>query len=372
MNTTSKRIAILCTSKGFGGLELNTLKLGQWLQDWGWTVSMMMLQDGPMFQRAAGYPYDKRTLQKGKRKKQLKKWLKDFSPAILFTPYNKDIALAANYKRWHSGELKLVYQQQMKVGVRKKDIIHNLRYRPIDLWISPLNYLKEETMALTNMKSDRIVVVPLCIEPEAILSGRWTKESARVRLELPQDASIIGVLGRIDPKKGQDFMIRAVHALKTQHNSDQHLLIMGSVTPEEGEEYSNSLHALVQQLQLQDRVHFRPFDSDVSLFYNAIDVFSMPSHGETFGMVTLEAMLSGKPVIGTDRDGTSELLKHGTLGYLHEKENVEDFCRQFMRLQQNTHLDQMLEAARKEVEERYTKERMCAALDQLMTGLMLR
>lgn len=368
---TDKRIAILCTSKGFGGLEMNTLKLGAWLAEYGWTVSMMMREGSIMEQRSAAYAYEKRSLQKGRKKRQLKTWIKEFGPGILLTPYNKDIAAVANYKRWHRHAVKLVYQQHMQVGISKKDIIHTLRYSPIDLWISPLNYLKEETIAHTRVKPEKIVVIPFGLEPEHILGQMRNKEEARRQLELPAGVPLMGVLGRIDPKKGQDFMIRAVRALKTQYDEEHHLLIMGSVTPEEGDAYLNSLYALVQQLQLQDQVHFRPYSSDVAIFFSAIDVFAMPSHGETFGMVTLEAMLAGRPVIGTDKDGTSEILKHGTLGYLHEKENIEDFCHKFMALQQNEDIGLMLEAARGEVEERYTKERMCEALDRTLSRLLL-
>src|SRR5690606_13407321 len=113
---------------------------------------------------------------------------------------------------------KLVYQQQMKVGVNKRDLIHRLRYNMLDLWISPLPYLKEETIARTHVPAGKIAMIPLGVDAEAILNTPVTRVDARKYLDLPQDAHILGVLGRIDPQKGQDFAIRALAHLKKEYN----------------------------------------------------------------------------------------------------------------------------------------------------------
>ena len=143
---------------------------------------------------------------------------------------------------------------------------------------------------------------------------------------------MLGVLGRIDPKKGQDFLIEALPVLDEKLGIEYHLLIAGSSTLGEGEAYEKSLHGRVQALELNGRVHFRKAAEDVRPFYRAIDVFCMPSEGETYGMVTLEALASGLPVVGTDRDGTREILGRTESGVLYEFGEVGSFGEAIARI----------------------------------------
>lgn len=368
-----KNIAIICVSKGFGGLELNTLKLAQWLREYGWNVSLMVAKDSEMERNAPRYSDSVFTTEVHStfgKVKAIRKWLKVFEASVLFTPHNKDIAAISLYKRLYNNRVKQVYQQQMQIGISKKDLIHTFRYGKIDLWVSPLHYLRDEVAAQTRVPLRKITVVPLGIEIGRFLNNPVSRSEAREKLSLPQDPKIIGVLGRIDPKKGQDFLIKAIRHLQDHSPLNYHLLIMGAITPNEGDHYLRSLYQLVADNNLEDRVHFRQSTSEVELFYSAIDVFGMPSHGETFGMVTIEAMASKKPVIGTNRCGTKEILQEGKLGYLYEYENMEDFAQKLTALESNIHLPEMLEAARNEVIQKYTSEIMCRGLDAVMTKLI--
>jgi len=366
----SKSIGIVCTSRGFGGLEINTLKLCRYLLNYGWRVRLLVNAAGTMYQQATEYASDIATVQSlGDNKLSkavLRKWLSSHSVAILLTPYNKDIAALSGYKRWNNRSVKLVYQQHMQVGVSKRDFIHTLRYNMLDAWISPLEYLKQETISKTKVPADKIAVIPFGLEPDRLVNASLSMNEARQQLQLPQDVSLIGVLGRIDPKKGQDFLIRALAKIPDHY----HLLIVGDVTPNEGEEFLNHLHHLVKQNNLQERVHFQKNQKDVSRFFSAIDVFAMPSHGETYGMVTLEAMLSGVPVIGVNRDGTAELLQHGKLGWLHNLEDINGFINQLRLLQSDPALLSKLSAARDEVIAKYNIDDMMKATDELLSGLL--
>jgi glycosyltransferase involved in cell wall biosynthesis len=127
---------------------------------------------------------------------------------------------------------------------------------------------------------------------------------------------------------------------------------------------------MVKDYHLEDRVHFRESTPQVEIFYSAIDVFAMPSFGETYGMVTLEAMAAGKPVIGTDKDGTKEILQSGKLGYVYELGDTAGFCRQLTALLENENIDQLIVAARTEVLEKYTKEAMMQQLDKALNDLL--
>ncbi len=370
-----KHLHISCVSSGFGGLEINTLKQAEWLTEYGWQVHLLLLDGSKMHEAAGKFSKNITTVPKGsfmrwRKVMYMRRWINinDESP-IIFTALNKDIATASLYKRLYKPKAIVIYQQQMKVGVKKKSPIHKLRYEKVDAWISPLPYLIEETLEKTTITRDKIKLIPLSIDAKPFFENPETKSSARHNLNLPQDVKLIGVLGRIDPEKGQDFLIRCIRMLKEKYHADYHLAIMGNITPEHGEEYMNGLHTLAESLGVKDRVYFLPFSWDVKQFYRAIDVFAMASRGEHFGMVTVEAMASGCPVIGTNKDGTKELLEDGKLGYLFEYNNEIDFCEKLQQLESNKEITFMLENAKKAVYDKYSKESMCTQMDELFISL---
>ncbi len=373
---SDRSIGIVCTSPGYGGLEMNTLKLANWLEGYGWQVAMLINADSPMSKEAGKFCKNVTTIQQIKPAQSkatpgvINKWLKGKNVSILFTPFNKDIKALSNYKRFFNRRVKLVYQQHMQVGVKKRDLIHTLRYNMLDLWISPLQYLKEETMLKTSVPSHKIAVITLGLDADQFLNSAITKEQARAELNLPQDVYLLGVLGRIDPKKGQDFLIRAVAHINTNFKKDYHLILMGNMTHNEGDEYFMLLEKLVAENNLNDQVHFRPYNQDVNLFYKAIDVFAMPSHGETYGMVTLEAMLSGKPVLGVNRDGTAELLQHGKFGWLHELDDLEDFTQKLFAIDHVPKTKTLLQAATEEVLNNYSFEYSMKEIDMVLNNLL--
>jgi D-inositol-3-phosphate glycosyltransferase len=365
-------LSIICSSPGYGGLEMNTLKLAKLLTEKGWKTRLLVNDKSRMAAEGKAQGLTITTLKKlGASKPNafvIKKWMQDNPADILFTPYNKDIAALSFYKLLFNRRIKLVYQQHMKVGMPKRDLIHTLRYRSLDLWISPLGYLKDETLQNTRMKAEKIITIPLGIEPKrfAIPLGQ---EAARLQLGLPQHAFIIGVLGRIDPKKGQDFLIRSMPAVAQKLPSAQ-LLIMGDVTPYEGDSYLQSLHRLTEKLGLKNRVIFMPGKQEVIPFYKALDVFAMPSHGETYGMVTLEAMASGTPVVGVNREGTKELLQSGMLGWLHNLDDEAGFVNHILAIADGEGVAKRTAAARAEVETHYSQAHMITRMDEALRNLL--
>lgn len=373
---TDRKIGLICVSRGYGGLEMNTLKLAQWLAEKGWDVSVMVAAGSETEKRAHDFCSNVHTMPlkdgwlQQSRLKAMQQWLEAFPARILFITHNKDIATATAYKRRYNKTMRLVYQQHMQVGVNKKDFIHAMRYRMLDLWIAPLDYLKAETIQRTTVPAGKIVVIPLGLETARFTQNAISQTDARMQLSLPQDKKIFGVLGRIDPKKGQDFLIDVAKRLRDEYNKEYHLLVMGAVTPHEGDEQLNKLYRMVKEYRLEDRVHFRESTPQVEMFFSAIDAFAMPSFGETYGMVTLEAMAAGRPVIGTDKDGTGELLQHGKLGYVYPLGDTDGCCRQLVRLLEQDDTTAIVQAARHEVLAKYAKEAMMQQLDDVLTGML--
>lgn len=114
---------------------------------------------------------------------------------------------------------------------------------------------------------------------------------------------------------------------KTQKH-DFHVVLLGEPTLHEGNSYYEQMEAIIKERKLEDRVHIRPFRKDAETFYNAIDCLVMATKAETFGMVTVEALASGRPVLGSNAGGTPEILQNQTGGRLFTSMDADDMATQ--------------------------------------------
>jgi glycosyltransferase involved in cell wall biosynthesis len=200
---------------------------------------------------------------------------------------------------------------EMQMGVKKKNLFHTLRYKYIDLWSCPLNYLAEQVKSMTNYRN-RLVIIPSGIDLSRFKP--IDRSEARKRMDLPMDRFIFGLAGRFDPQKGQLLLLEAMAKCK---NTEFSVVFLGEPTlHEDGTAYYNLMQDSIEKNDLGNRIFIRPFMADIEVFYSAIDWFVMATKAETFGMVTLEALACGTPVLGSNAGGTPELLDHGANGVL--------------------------------------------------------
>ena len=130
-------------------------------------------------------------------------------------------------------------------------------------------------------------------------------------------------VGRIEPLKGIDTLLRALQVLHSSGQMPHRLLL--SVIGGDPSKPRETRHAELEKLMtlrgelgLGDVVTFlgRRAQETLHSYYSAADGVVMPSHHESFGMVALEAMACGTPVIATDVGGLSQLVRDGETGFL--------------------------------------------------------
>jgi len=156
---------------------------------------------------------------------------------------------------------------------------------------------------LPNWQAERIETLYNRIDVEAVQTEQVSREAARDHLGLPQTAWVVGNVGRLHPDKDQATLIRGFAQALPQLPAGSLLAIMGSGRLEA------SLKALAVELGVNDSVHFLGQVSNGRRYFKAFDVFALTSDHEPFGMVLLEAMAAGVPVIGTDCGGGREVVQ---------------------------------------------------------------
>lgn len=141
--------------------------------------------------------------------------------------------------------------------------------------------------------------------------------SQRIRQELAvgDEQFLIGIVGQITPRKGQLELIRAFAKVATQLPKAM-LAIIGAPLFNDDHEYQEELKRAAESLGLADRVIFTGPRNDVQVIMQALDLLVLNSKVEPFGLVVLEAMACGSPVLATAVDGVPELICHGANGWL--------------------------------------------------------
>lgn len=366
------KISFLCNSVAWGGLEMITCKEAQWLAASGHQVTVLC----PPQSRASITCQENNIAvidfaPKSKYAdipaiRNLASFLK--TQDILLISQSSDVNLAVLAKIFSGSPCKLVYMQNMQIGISKRDLIHTFFYRNLDAWISPLKMLKENTLHRTRIQAEKIHIIPIGIETEKFAILPYTQEEARTKLQLPQGVKIAVIIGRIDPGKGQEFLIKAVATLKKQ-GQILHVAIIGEETYGDKRQYLQYLKTLTKDLQVEDLVHFCPFQKDVPLAYSAIDFFVMASTHETYGLVTLEAMAAQKIVVAAYAGGTKELVQDQETGVFFESENAEDLAAKlFSLLTHQEQIDKITKQALRYVKANYDYTQQVRKLNELFAA----
>jgi D-inositol-3-phosphate glycosyltransferase len=160
--------------------------------------------------------------------------------------------------------------------------------------------------------SETIGVVPCGVNLD--LFRPLDKAAARQQLGFAQDESVVLFVGRFAPLKGIDKLLAAMAHLK--HYQQLRLVIVGGDGNNAPE--SQRLQGLSRELSIQDSVTFvgRIEQSMLPPYYSAADVLVVPSHYESFGLVALESLASGTPVVATRVGAMESILREGETGHV--------------------------------------------------------
>jgi len=178
--------------------------------------------------------------------------------------------------------------------------------------------------------SSKMVVIP----PGVDLCHFYQIPSDEAKMYIglkPEDRMVLFV-GRIEPLKGVDTLIHAMCCLQLKDTSRPvHLAIIGgdpSASREKMTVEMKRLQALCDELALGQTVVFLgKRDQDrLPYYYSAAEVLVMPSHYESFGMVALEAMACGTPVIASEVGGLAYLVRDGETGFTIPAEEPDTLC----------------------------------------------
>ena len=219
----------------------------------------------------------------------------------------------------------------------------------------------EEHLALGVGRPSQFVTIFSGISlPDPMARARSTA-ARREALGLPAAGPLIGSVGRLDPVKGHDLLIRAFAKLQ---DPQARLILIGD--GEKRAEYET----LAQELGISDRVRFTGWREDVGDLLEALDLFVFPSRNEGMGRAAVEAMAAGLAVVAARTGGLPEVVRDGETGLLVPPDDADALAAAIARLLARPEERMAMGEAGRKLAQNFGAERMCERLETLYARLL--
>jgi len=193
-------------------------------------------------------------------------------------------------------------QSRIQPGLR--NAVDGLSYRFCDR-VVPVFRGGIAELEASGVSRDRITVIPNGKDAKSFRS-RLTSREAKARLGIRAGDFVIGMVGRLDPVKNHEALIRSMPEI-LRARKDARLVIIGDDPLQQG--YKRRLEELVGRLGLERHVLFLGYRHDISDALAAFDVFAHPSLSDACPGAVLEAMCAGIPVVASGSGGTKDILE---------------------------------------------------------------
>lgn len=181
---------------------------------------------------------------------------------------------------------------------------------------------------------DDVAVVHPGVDLDVFVPG--DRDAARRRLGVPVDAHLLLFVGRLQPLKAPDVLLRAAAQLLADEPAMREHLVVAVVGGPSGSglQHPEHLEKLAADLGIGELTWFSPpaDQSGLADWYRAADVTVVPSYNESFGLVAVESQACGTPVVASSIGGLTTAVADGTSGVLVDGHDPRDYARVLARL----------------------------------------
>ena len=209
--------------------------------------------------------------------------------------------------------------------------------------------------------SNKIIVVHNSIDLEEF-DNFPASSSIRKELNINKKAVLLGCIGRVEKRKGQEYLISAM-----RHVDSAKLLLVGRGE----EEYVNRIQSLCEEFNISDRIIYTGYRNDIPSLLREIDILVFPTITEGLSRIILEAMAATKPVVVTEAGGNPEAVVDGVTGYIVPTKNAALLAARINELVENKdRRTTMGQAGRKRVEELFTIQQHVRSIQEVYRDVL--
>ena len=283
-------------------------------------------------------------------------------PALLYSK-RKKVPLILTYQ-FDGQETGGSFMRNAGVGIYNKFFINKV-LGSADVIIATTESYANESPFLRGYK-DKIVIIPNGINIEEVTTSH-TQEECRSLLGLAVDTQIILFFGSLVPYKGPEILLKAFKTFKNQFPTVK-LIFAGR-----GEMFEE-LRKQTMKFDMVDDVIFTGFveEEKKPLYFKAADIFCLPSTtmAESFGIVNLEAMASGIPIVASNLGGIPDIVKNRENGLLAEPGNVQNLADELICLLNNEDMRKKLGDNGRKFVENFSWDKIAIKTEQLYRDIL--
>ncbi|MDT8282890.1 MAG: glycosyltransferase family 4 protein, partial [Gammaproteobacteria bacterium] len=220
----------------------------------------------------------------------------------------------------------------MSITRFKNDVYHDFLYRQLDLMLAITKQIEGVCKKFIPHHEKKIAQLYYGVKQPEFFLDRDEIQRQRQALGFGNEDFIVGLIGRLEPYKGQHLLIKAIHSAK-QRGQDIKAFIVGH---EMDAGYRDQLKLLAKSLGVSGNIIFQDFSRTPQTLMQLCDCVLLATEHEAFGLVLPEAMRAGIAVIGSNRGGVLEIIDHQKTGLLFESGNEDSLYQQINYFYKNS------------------------------------
>ena len=179
-------------------------------------------------------------------------------------------------------------------------------------------------------------------------------QNLRSKFQIPQNAYVIGMVGRLRPWKGQVYFLKMASQILESH-PNVHFLVVGGANHSVDDPYPLQLKTLAQELGIKDKVVFTGQINNIPNALATMNIFIHPGEPEPFGLVNIEAMAMEKPVVAFNHGALPEIVEDGKTGKLVTPYDIDALATSVTQLIDDPQAQRFMgKNGRKRVEKQFT------------------
>lgn len=255
---------------------------------------------------------------------QLVKFAKEHSVDVVHTNTAAVLEGSAVARKLHIPQLWSIHEIIVSPNIMFKFTSRTIAKNSA-ITITDSQAVKDHLLKSGYFKNDAIKVIYNGVDADRF---KPDNDSSYLRKEwnIPEDAMVVGMMGRVNNWKGQKDFLKAANILLAEHSSMYAVLVGAAFAGEEWRE--KELADEISKSPYKDRIVNVGYRTDSEGIYNLYDVFVLPStNPDPLPTVVLEAMATGKPIVGYRHGGVCEMVKEGYNGLLAEVRNPTDLAK---------------------------------------------
>jgi glycosyltransferase involved in cell wall biosynthesis len=372
---------VVCLSHAWGGLEQVVAQDVMELEQVGLRVRALVLHGSPLDQYLSKHSQVIRiTLASPPRdhfdlgmRSRIREWAQEGVNVIhLHQP-----SLLGSVVPWVMGhpQINVFASRHIMSSHRKFTPYHHWLYRRVDALLVMSQMLRENVLQTHPIEERAVKVVNLGLDFDRFDPDRVDGRKMRTEWGATDDQWVVGLVGRIDPAKGQDTFIRAAASLSRLMDLRQFkFVIVGEETLGRTQGVLEELQDMARELRVEEHVVFAGFHENIPEVMRSFDLLVMPSQQEAFGLVAIEALAMECPIILSRGGSASEIVGQEEFGVLMRPADAFDLAKQIQFLLERPDLREMMgKKGRDHVRRQYDRKvRLFRTLDLYERGIRRR